>query len=77
MLHPAGRPEEGLLLGEACALGCAAPLRLTAAEQALLGDPPPEGLAFFLCLGALPEEPDVYKRQRQNWPGGASPSWPI
>ena len=39
------------------ALGCAVPLRLTAAEQALLGDPPPEGLAFFLCLGALPEEP--------------------
>ena len=57
VLHPAGRPEEGLLLGEACALGCAVPLRLTAAEQALLGDPPPEGLAFFLCLGALPEEP--------------------
>lgn len=57
VLHPVGRPEEGLLLGEACALGCAVPLRLTAAEQALLGDPPPEGLAFFLCLGALPEEP--------------------
>ena len=35
VLHPAERPEEGLLLG----------------------DPPPEGLAFFLCLGALPEEP--------------------
>ena len=57
MLHPAGRPEEGLLLGEACALGCTSPLRLTAAEHALLGDRPADGLAFFLCLGALPEEP--------------------
>lgn len=57
VLHPAGRPEEGLLLGEACALGCPGPLRLTAAEHALLGDCPAEGLAFFLCLGALPEEP--------------------
>ncbi|WP_443825938.1 hypothetical protein, partial [Desulfovibrio sp.] len=57
VLHPAGQPEEGLLLGEACALGCTGPLRLTAAEHALLGSCPAEGLAFFLCLGALPEEP--------------------
>lgn len=57
VLHPAGHPEEGLLLGEACALGCASPLRLTAAEHALLGSCPAEGLAFFLCLGALTEEP--------------------
>lgn len=57
VLHPAGQPEEGLLLGEACALGCTSPLRLTAAEHALLGSCPAEGLAFFLCLGALPEEP--------------------
>lgn len=57
VLYPAGQPEEGLLLGEACALGCTGPLRLTAAEHALLGDCPAEGLAFFLCLGALPEEP--------------------
>ena len=57
VLHPAGQPEEGLLLGEACALGCTGPLGLTAAEHALLGSCPAEGLAFFLCLGALPEEP--------------------
>ena len=57
VLHPAGQPEEGLLLGEACALGCTGPLRLTAAEHALLGSCPAEGLAFFLCLGSLPEEP--------------------
>lgn len=57
VLHPAGQPEEGLLLGEACAVGCTSPLRLTAAEHALLGDRPADGLAFFLCLGALPEEP--------------------
>lgn len=57
VLHPAGQPEEGLLLGEACALGCTSPLRLTAAEHALLGDRPADGLTFFLCLGALPEEP--------------------
>lgn len=57
VLHPAGHPEEGLLLGENCALGCASPLRLTAAEHALLGSCPAEGLAFFLCLGALTEEP--------------------
>lgn len=57
VLHPAGQPEEGLLLGEACALSCTGPLRLTAAEHALLGSCPTEGLAFFLCLGALPEEP--------------------
>lgn len=57
VLHPAGQPEEGLLLGEACSLGCTGPLRLTAAEHALLGSCPTEGLAFFLCLGALLEEP--------------------
>lgn len=57
VLHPAGRPEEGLLLGEACALGCTMPLRLTAAEHVLLDGRPADGLAFFLCLGALPEEP--------------------
>lgn len=57
VLHPAGQPEEGLLLGEACALGCTGPLRLTAVEHALLGSCRAEGLAFFLCLGALPEEP--------------------
>lgn len=57
VLYPAGQPEEGLLLGETCALGCASPLRLTAAEHALLGSCPAEGLAFFLCLGALTEEP--------------------
>lgn len=57
VLHPAGQPEEGLLLGEACALGCTGPLRLAAAEHALLGSCRAEGLAFFLCLGALPEEP--------------------
>ena len=51
VLHPAGQPEEGLLLGEACALGCTGPLGLTAAEHALLGSCPAEGLAFFLCLG--------------------------
>lgn len=57
VLYPTGQPEEGLLLGEACALGCTGPLRLTAAEHALLGSCPAEGLAFFLCLGALTEEP--------------------
>ncbi|MDY4672810.1 MAG: hypothetical protein SPC96_07180, partial [Desulfovibrio sp.] len=39
------------------ALGCTGPLRLTAAEHALLGSCRAEGLAFFLCLGSLPEEP--------------------
>lgn len=57
VLHPDGAPEEGLLLGEAHALGCAVPLRLTAAEHALLGRAPADGLAFFLCLGALPDKP--------------------
>lgn len=57
VLHPEGRPEEGLLLAEAHALGCAVPLRLTAAEHALLGHAPARGLAFFLCLGILPERP--------------------
>lgn len=57
VLHPDGQPEEGLLLGEAHALGCAVPLRLTAAEHVLLGRAPARELAFFLCLGALPDKP--------------------
>ncbi|WP_300718160.1 hypothetical protein [uncultured Desulfovibrio sp.] len=58
VLHPEQRPQEGLLLGEICALGCAAPLGLGPAGQALLGGAGAEGLAFFLCLGAVPEMPE-------------------
>lgn len=58
VLHPRQRPQEGLLLGEICALGCAAPLRLSPAEHGLLGGAGAERLAFFLCLGAVPEMPE-------------------